>query len=147
MPRAYQNFIIDSMLLESSMCLMLLFKGCLSTYVSHSSKLLTLHVVHTLSLSQNHMNLQSYCTPWSSFPHWQVTLNPIVDISSLVTDWVVSLVLDNKKSIHTLGFVQCLGCHYPYWWLLGPRYDHFYDGYHTLLPHVHMCFSYFKGAF
>jgi hypothetical protein len=30
---------------------------------------------------------------------------------------------------------------------LGPRYDHFYDGYYTLLPHVHMCFSYFEGAF
>jgi hypothetical protein len=30
---------------------------------------------------------------------------------------------------------------------LGPIYDHFYDGYYTLFPHVHMCFSYFKGAF
>jgi hypothetical protein len=28
--------------------------------------------------------------------------------------------------------------------VLGLRYDHFYDGYYTLLPHVHMCFSYFK---
>jgi hypothetical protein len=25
-------------------------------------------------------------------------------------------MFDNKKSIHTLGFVQCIGCHYPYWW-------------------------------
>jgi hypothetical protein len=32
-------------------------------------------------------------------------------------------------------------------YMLGPRYDHFYDGYYTLLPHVHMCFSSFKGAF
>jgi hypothetical protein len=32
-------------------------------------------------------------------------------------------------------------------YLLGPRYDHFYDGYYTLLPHVHMRFSSFKGAF
>jgi hypothetical protein len=31
--------------------------------------------------------------------------------------------------------------------LLGPRYDHFYDGYYTFLPHVHMRFSSFKGAF
>jgi hypothetical protein len=31
--------------------------------------------------------------------------------------------------------------------VLGPRYDHFYDGYYTLFPHVHMCFSYFKGVF
>jgi hypothetical protein len=29
--------------------------------------------------------------------------------------------------------------------MLGPRYDHFYDGYYTL--YVHVCFSYFKGAF
>ena len=32
----------------------LLFKGILSTRVGHSSKILTLHVGHTLSLSQNH---------------------------------------------------------------------------------------------
>jgi hypothetical protein len=31
--------------------------------------------------------------------------------------------------------------------LLGPRYDHFYDGYYALLPHVHMCFSSFEGDF
>jgi hypothetical protein len=45
-----------------------------------------------------------------------VTLNPKVDISSLVANWGVSLVFDDKKSIHTLGFMQCLVCHYPYWW-------------------------------
>jgi hypothetical protein len=25
-------------------------------------------------------------------------------------------VFEGKTSIHTLGFMQCLGCHYPYWW-------------------------------
>lgn len=25
-------------------------------------------------------------------------------------------MFDDKKYIHTLGFVYCLGCHYPYWW-------------------------------
>jgi hypothetical protein len=43
-------------------------------------------------------------------------LEPNIDISSLAIDWVVSLVFDDKTSIHTLGFIQCLGFHYPYWW-------------------------------
>jgi hypothetical protein len=25
-------------------------------------------------------------------------------------------MFDGKKSIHTLGFMHFLGCHYPYWW-------------------------------
>jgi hypothetical protein len=57
MPPASYGFIIDSMLLDSSICLMLLFKGILSTYASHSLEILTLHVGHTLNLSQNHMIL------------------------------------------------------------------------------------------
>ena len=111
MPPASHGFIIESMLPESSICLMLLFKGILSTCISRSSEILTLHVVHTLSFSHNHMILQSYYAPQSYFPHWQETLNPIVDISSLVVDQVVSLVFDGNKSIHTLGFMQCLGFH------------------------------------
>jgi hypothetical protein len=63
MPPASKIFIIDSMLREYSICLMLFFKGFLSTCVGHSSELLTLHVGHTLNVSQNHMNLSSYfCT-------------------------------------------------------------------------------------
>jgi hypothetical protein len=31
--------------------------------------------------------------------------------------------------------------------MLGPRYDHFYDGYYTLFLHVHMCFSLLKDLF
>jgi hypothetical protein len=69
MPPASQSFIIESMLLEYSICLMLLFKGFISTYVVHSSELLTLHADHTLSVSQNHMKLYSYSAPWSYFPH------------------------------------------------------------------------------
>ena len=111
MPPASQSFIIDSIHPDLSICLMILFKGYLSTCVDHSSELLTLHAGHTLSLSQNHMKLQSYCAPWSYFPHWQVTLKLAIDISLLVTDQVVSLVFDDKKSIHRLGFVQCVGFH------------------------------------
>ena len=117
MPPASNSHIIDSMLSKSTICLLLLFKGILSTCVDHSSEILTLHVVHTLNLSQNHMILWSYHAPQPQFHHWQVTLNPTIDISSLVIDWVVSLVFNVKTSIHTLGFVQCLGCHQPYWWL------------------------------
>jgi hypothetical protein len=25
-------------------------------------------------------------------------------------------MFNKKKYFHTLGFMQCLGCHYPYWW-------------------------------
>jgi hypothetical protein len=57
MPPTSHGFIIKSMLPKSSICLMLFFKGSLSTYVSHFLELLTLHVGHTLSVSQNHMIL------------------------------------------------------------------------------------------
>jgi hypothetical protein len=57
MPLASHGFIIESMLPKSSICLMLLFKGFLSTCVNHSSEILTLHVGHTLNLSWNHMKL------------------------------------------------------------------------------------------
>jgi hypothetical protein len=57
MSHASHGFIINFMLPESSICLMLLLKGCLSTGVGHSSELLNLHVGHTLSFSQNHMKL------------------------------------------------------------------------------------------
>ena len=62
------------------------------------------------------MKLQSYRAPWSYFHYVQVTLNPTIDISSLVVDWGVSLVFRGNKYIDTLEFVHCLGCHYPYWW-------------------------------
>jgi hypothetical protein len=57
MPPASHGFIIESMLPESSICLMLLFKGSLSTCVDHFSEILTLHVGDTLNLSHNHMIL------------------------------------------------------------------------------------------
>jgi hypothetical protein len=31
--------------------------------------------------------------------------------------------------------------------MLGLRYDHFYDGYCTFFPHIHICFECFEGAF
>jgi hypothetical protein len=33
------------------------------------------------------------------------------------------------------------------WGLLDPRYDHFYDGCYTFLPHVYICFACFEGSF
>ena len=55
MPPTSHDYIIESMLMESTICLMLLFKGSLSTCVSHSSELLTLHVSHILDfVSESH---------------------------------------------------------------------------------------------
>jgi hypothetical protein len=42
---------------------------------------------------------------------WVGDLDPTIDISSLVTDWGVSLVFNDKKYIQTLGFMKCLRFH------------------------------------
>jgi hypothetical protein len=70
MPPTSNCQIIKSMLQESTVCLMLLFKGNLSTCVNHSLEILTLHVGHTLSLSQNQMIPWSYDAPYPYFHHW-----------------------------------------------------------------------------